>query len=211
MPRERKRKRYDEAYATMEEYEWEELEGLEGGGMLPAARQELDPPDEDDIIGGWEEYHHNVFPEPNESDVDGEEFDVLGDNAQVLFGIGSGDDQQEESVSPESNVKVSLVFVVQSARRLICLLQLIEEFVPLRDEILDQLLALEEGPSDYRCCFHCDKAATHRCISCCGDRWCCSRCMLTTHNTLPFHHVEVRSFTRFYAYAYTCFSSGLGR
>ncbi|KLO14505.1 hypothetical protein SCHPADRAFT_826309, partial [Schizopora paradoxa] len=66
----------------------------------------------------------------------------------------------------------------------------IDDFVPLRDGILDQLLMLESGPSEYETCFHCDHVGTHRCVTCSGNRVLCSRCMVSTHATLPFHFIE---------------------
>ncbi|KLO06045.1 hypothetical protein SCHPADRAFT_806026, partial [Schizopora paradoxa] len=64
------------------------------------------------------------------------------------------------------------------------------EFIPLRDGILDQLLTMEGGPSDYQTCFHCNNVGTHRCVTCSGNRICCSRCMVSIHATLPFHFIE---------------------
>ncbi|KLO04935.1 hypothetical protein SCHPADRAFT_840007, partial [Schizopora paradoxa] len=68
----------------------------------------------------------------------------------------------------------------------------IEEFIPLRDGIIDQLLMLEIGPEDGNVlsCVTCNDPASLRCISCFGNRILCKTCIIAAHASSPFHFVE---------------------
>lgn len=75
----------------------------------------------------------------------------------------------------------------------------IEEWLPLRDDILDQLLLLEGSrPAGSNPCSRCrEQDALFRCISCFGGKVYCSSCVVLMHESSPFHFIEVNKHAQY--------------
>ncbi len=73
----------------------------------------------------------------------------------------------------------------------------IREFIPLREEFLEELLRFYggEAPVDTEQvpCAACGlKSGVYRCASCTSRRVLCKDCVLEKHTYLPLHRIEVR-------------------
>lgn len=65
------------------------------------------------------------------------------------------------------------------------------EWLPLRDEVLRQLVSLDGALEEDLFCWKCGEPGLYRCTTCFTDRISCGICFRAQHVTAPFHFVEV--------------------
>jgi hypothetical protein len=106
------------------------------------------------------------------------------------------DDEQIQPIAqkgPSRAVSVSPRVICNIDSRLSRKQSRLSEWVPLREEDLDELVRLDGLGGSPLACVHCQCPAQFRCDDCGVEDLICQPCLLTSHSNLPFHAVEVCS------------------
>ena len=74
------------------------------------------------------------------------------------------------------------------------------EWLPWREEYLDELLCSDGLDSRPLVCVACQRPGNTWCVDCCGQDIFCDTCLLVLHSWLPLHRVEVCFFIAITSY-----------